>query len=97
MFDLSEAQNIARTEADKIIEADPNLDKSEVEEIILVRENESVWTFEAKIPKLIEAGWVPGAITVVISKNDGHILTEKEQNKLYQNLENTRRRAGFLR
>jgi hypothetical protein len=97
MFDFSEAKNIARVEVNKIIETDPELSKSEVEEIVLVRENESVWSFAAEIPKLIDAGWFPGAITVVIDKNDGHILTEKEQNKLYKDLDDTRRRVGFIR
>lgn len=97
MLDFSEAKNIARIEVDKIIETDPELSQSEVKEIALVRENESVWTFAAEIPKLIDAGWNPGAITVVIDKNDGHILTENEQTKLYKNLDNTRRRVGFIR
>ena len=97
MFDLNRAKNSARIEVDKIIEADPELESSEVEEVMLVSENESVWTFRAEIPKLIDAGWNPGAITVVIDKNDGHILTENEQNKLYRNFENTRRRIGFIK
>jgi len=97
MFDLNDGQNIARREVEKIIDADPELTKSEVEEIHLVRENEQVWTFAADIPKLINEGWAPGAIVVLIDKNDGHVLTEEEQINFHKHRENTRRRAGFIR
>ncbi len=97
MPDLNQAENVARLEVAKIIEADPELSESEVEEVRLERENESVWTFTADIPKLINEGWVPGAITVLIDKNDGHVLTEEEQTDFHQNWENKRRRAGFIK
>ncbi len=97
MLDLNQAENVARLEVAKIIEADPELSESEVKEIRLERENESVWTFTADIPKLINEGWVPGAITVLIDKNDGHVLTEEEQADFHQNWENKRRRAGFIK
>lgn len=97
MFDFNEAQNIARREVEKIISADPELSRSEVEEVRLARENESVWTFTADIPKLIEEGWSPGAITVLIDKKDGHVLTEEQEVELYKNWENKRRRAGFIK
>ena len=45
MFDLTDGQNIARREVEKIIDADPELSASEVKEIHLVRENEQSWTF----------------------------------------------------
>lgn len=97
MFDLDEALDIARVEVEKIIEADHELNNSEVEEVRLARENESFWTFAADIPKLIEAGWVPGAITVLIDKTDGHIWTEEEHANFQKNWESTRRRAGFIK
>ena len=97
MFDLNEAINAARREVEKIIDADPQLTKSEVEEVRLERETETMWTFAADIPKLIDQGWVPGAITVLIDKRDGHVLSEEEQDEFHQNSENSRRRAGFIR
>ena len=97
MFDLIEAQNSARTEVERIIEADPELTITEVEEVRLARESEKVWTFTADIPKLIEQGWYPGAITVLIDKNDGHVLTEEQEADFHKNFENTRRRAGFIK
>jgi hypothetical protein len=97
MFDLNEAQRTARKEVEKIIEGDPELSKSEVEEVRLERENELAWTFAADIPKLINEGWSPGAIIVFIDKRDGHIWTEEEQSDFHKNWEKTRRRAGFIR
>jgi hypothetical protein len=97
MFDLNEALNLARSEVKKIIDADPELSESEVEEARLVRENEQAWAFAADVPKLIEAGWVPGAVTVLIDKTDGHVLTEKEQDKFHKHWDGTRRQAGFIR
>jgi len=97
MFDINEAQNAARGEVKKIIAADPELNETEVEEVRLVRENERAWTFAADIPKLINEGWAPGAIIVLIDKNDGHVLTEKEQIEFHKHWENTRRRAGFIK
>lgn len=97
MFDLNEAKISAQREVEKIVEADPELSPSEVEEVHLERESERVWIFAADIPKLIEDGWVPGAITVFIDKNDGHILTEAEQAEFHKHWENTRRRAGFIK
>jgi hypothetical protein len=96
MWDLKEAQNTARIEVEKIIEDDAELSRSEVGEIHLERENELFWTFEADVPKLIKEGWMPGAITVLIDKKDGHVWTEEEQADFHKNWENTRRRAGFL-
>ena len=66
MFDLNEARNIALREVEKIIEADSELIKSEVEEVHLECENELTWTFAAYIRKVINEGWVPGAIIVSI-------------------------------
>jgi ribonucleotide reductase beta subunit family protein with ferritin-like domain len=97
MFDLTEAQNNARNEVEKIIAVDPELCSSEVEEVRLERETELAWTFTADIPKLINEGWLPGAITVLIDKKDGHVLTEEEQAAFHKNWSNTRRRAGFIR
>jgi hypothetical protein len=97
MVDLNQAENTARREVEKIIEADPQLSRSEVEEVRLERENELVWTFTADIPKLINEGWLPGAITVLIDKNDGHVFTEAEQADFHKNWENKRRRAGFIK
>ena len=97
MFDLNEARNTARKEVEKIIEADPELIKSEVEEVRLARENEGVWTFTADIPKLINEGWSPGAITVLIDKTDGHVLTEAQEDDFHKNWGNARRRAGFIK
>ena len=97
MFDLNEAHEIARREVEKIIEADRELSKSEVEEVRLERENELVWTFTADIPKLINQGWSPGAITVLIDKNDGNVLTEEQQTNFHKNWGNNRRRAGFIK
>ena len=97
MFDLNEAHEIARREVEKIIEADRELSKSEVEEVRLERENELVWTFTADIPKLINQGWLPGAITVLIDKNDGNVLTEEQQTNFHKSCENKRRRAGFIK
>jgi len=97
MFDLHEAQNTAQKEVEKIIAADPELIQSEVEEVRLARENQSVWTFTADIPKLINEGWSPGAITVLIDKTDGHVLTAEQETDLHKNYENTRRRAGFIK
>jgi hypothetical protein len=97
MFDLNEAQNAARSEVKKIIDADPELSEAEVEEVRLMRENERAWTFAADIPKLINEGWAPGAIIVLIDKNDGHVLTEDEQVEFHKQSENTRRRAGFIK
>lgn len=97
MTDFNEALNTARQEVEKIIEADPELIESEVEEVRLARENERVWTFTADIPKLIEEGWSPGAITVLIDKSDGHVLTEQQEAEFHKNWENTRRRAGFVK
>lgn len=97
MFDLNEAQNIARREVEKIIAADPELSEAEVEETYLERENEAAWTFAADIPKLIRQGWSPGAIVVLIDKKDGHVLSESEQTELHRHWENTRRRAGFIK
>lgn len=96
MFNLSEARETARREVEKLIDADPELSHSEVEEVRLERENERAWTFAADIPKLIEAGWSPGAITVFIDKGDGHVWTEEEQAGFHRNWEKTRRRAGFI-
>ena len=97
MFDLNEAQNTARKEVEKIIDADPELTAPEVEEVRLARENERVWTFTADIPKLINEGWSPGAITVLIDKTDGHVLTAEQEANFHKNWENTRRRAGFIK
>ncbi|HEX8735647.1 MAG TPA: hypothetical protein VF721_10015 [Pyrinomonadaceae bacterium] len=97
MSDLNEALNTARKEVEKIIEADPELTEAEVEEVRLARENERVWTFTADIPKLIEQGWSPGAITVLIDKADGHVLTAEQEADFHKNWENTRRRAGFVK
>jgi vacuolar-type H+-ATPase subunit E/Vma4 len=97
MTDFNEALNTARREVEKIIKADPELIQSEVEEVRLARENERVWTFTADIPKLIEQGWSPGAITVMIDKTDGHVLTEQQEAEFHKNWENTRRRAGFVK
>jgi hypothetical protein len=97
MSDLNEALNTARKEVKKIIEADPELTEAEVEEVRLARENERVWTFTADIPKLIEQGWSPGAITVLIDKTDGHVLTAEQEADFHKNWENTRRRAGFVK
>jgi hypothetical protein len=97
MFDLNDARNIARIEVAKIIKADPELIESEVKEVCLERENESVWIFTADIPKLIKEGWSPGAITILINKNDGRVLTDEEQADFHKNWENKRRRAGFIK
>lgn len=97
MFDLNEAYEIARREVETMIESDPELSKSEVEEVRLERENELVWTFTADIPKLIIEGWSPGAITIFIDKSDGHILTDAEQANFHKNWENKRRKAGFIK
>ena len=97
MFDLNEAHETARREVEKIIEADQELSKSEVEEVRLECENELVWTFTADIPKLINQGWSPGAITVLIDKNDGNVLTEEQQTNFHKNWGNNRRRAGFIK
>ena len=97
MFDFNEAQKAARREVKKIIDADPKLSEPEVEEVRLVRENEQVWTFAAEIPKLIDEGWVPGAIIVLIDKNDGHVLNQEEQVEFHKHWDDARRRAGFIR
>lgn len=97
MPDLNEALETARKEVEKIIAADPQLTETEVEEVRLAREDQSVWTFTADIPKLISEGWSPGAITVLIDKTDGHVLTEKQEADFHKNWENTRRRAGFVK
>jgi hypothetical protein len=97
MFDLNEAHRIAQREVEKIIEADRELSKPEVEEVRLECENELVWTFTADIPKLINQGWSPGAITVLIDKNDGNVLTEEQQTNFHKNWGNNRRRAGFIK
>jgi hypothetical protein len=88
MFDFNEALGAAREQVKKIIEADPELNQAEVEEVRLARENERVWTFTADIPKLIEQGWAPGAITV---------LSEEQEADFHKNWESTRRRAGFVK
>jgi hypothetical protein len=97
MSDLKEALITARKEVEKIIAADPELDESEVEEVRLARENERVWIFTADIPKLIDEGWSPGAITVLIDKTDGYVLTAEQESDFHANWENTRRRAGFIK
>lgn len=97
MPDFNEALDIARKEVEKIIEADADLIQSEVEEVRLARETERVWTFTADIPKLIEEGWSPGAITVLIDKTDGHVLNEQQEADFHKNWENARRRAGFVK
>lgn len=97
MFDLNEALNLARSEVKKIIDTDPELSESEVEEARLVRENERAWTFAAGIPKLIDEGWVPGAVIVLIDKTDGHVLTEKEEGEFHKHWDDARRRAGFIK
>jgi len=97
MFDFNEAKNNARQEVQRIIEDDSELDESEVEEISFERENEWAWTFTAKIPKLIEEGWIPGAITVLIDKNDGHVWTEEEQSEFHKKWEKSRPKIGFIR
>lgn len=97
MFDLNEARNAACSEVKKIIDADPELSESEVEEVRLVRENERVWTFAADIPKLIDEGWAPGAVIVLIDKTDGHVLTEEEQVEFHKHWGDGRRRAGFIK
>lgn len=97
MFDLSEAQNVARSEVKKIIDADPQLSAPEVEDVRLERENERAWVFAADIPKLIDDGWVPGAIIVLIDKTDGHVLSEMEQVEFHKHWEKGRRRAGFIK
>jgi hypothetical protein len=97
MSDLNEALITARKEVEKIIEADAELVQSEVEEVRLARENERIWTFTADIPKLINEGWSPGAITVLIDKTDGHVLTPEQEADFHKNYENTRRRAGFIK
>jgi vacuolar-type H+-ATPase subunit E/Vma4 len=97
MFNLNEARNTARKEVEKIIEADPQLTEAEVEEVRLARENERIWTFTADIPKLINEGWSPGAITVLIDKTDGHVLSAEQEADFHKNYENTRRRAGFIK
>ena len=97
MSDFNEALDTARKEVEKIIEADPKLIQPEVEEVRLARENERVWTFTADIPKLIEEGWSPGAITVLIDKMDGYVLTAEQEADFHKNWENTRRRAGFVK
>ena len=97
MFDLNEAQNTARSEVKKIIDADPELSETEVEDALLVREHERAWTFAAEIPTLIDEGWAPGAIIVLIDKQDGHVLTEQEEVELHKDWENSRRRAGFIK
>lgn len=97
MPDLNEALNTARKEVEKIIEADPELNRTEVEEVRLARENERVWTFTADIPKLIDEGWSPGAITVLIDKTDGHVLTAEQEAEFHKNWGNNRRRAGFVK
>ncbi|HLM03471.1 MAG TPA: hypothetical protein VK400_20625 [Pyrinomonadaceae bacterium] len=97
MSDFNKALNTARMEVEKIIDADAELSESEVEEVRLARENESVWTFTADIPKLIEEGWSPGAITVLIDKTDGHVLTAEQEADFHKHWENTRRRAGFVK
>jgi vacuolar-type H+-ATPase subunit E/Vma4 len=96
MFDLNEARNAARSEVKKIIDADPELSEAEVEEVRLVRENERAWTFTADIPKLIDEGWSPGAVIVLIDKSDGHVLTQEEQVEFHKHWEDGRRRAGFI-
>jgi hypothetical protein len=96
MFNLNEALDLARKEVKKIIEIDPELSPLEVQEVRLVRENEKVWIFTADIPKLIEEGWSPGAITVLIDKTDGHVLNEEQEAQFHKNWGNMRRRAGFI-
>ena len=97
MVDLNEALNLARNEVKKIIDADPALSEPEVKEVRLMGENEQAWTFAADIPKLINEGWAPGAVIVLIDKNDGHVLTEREQVEFHKHWENARRRAGFIK
>lgn len=97
MSDLNEALITARNEVKKIIAADPELCESEVEEVRLARENEHVRIFTADIPKLIEEGWSPGAITVMIDKTDGHVLSAEQEADFHNNWEKTRRRAGFIK
>lgn len=97
MPDLNEAQNTARCEVKEIICADPELSEADVEEVRLVRENEQAWVFAADIPKLINEGWSPGAVVVLIAKKDGHILTEEEQVEFHKHWGNARRRAGFIK
>ena len=97
MFDFNEAKNIASREVEKIIKSDSELDKLEVEEIRLERENEWAWTFVADIPKLINEGWIPGAITILVDKNDGHVWSDEEQSEFHKKWEKSRPKIGFIR
>ncbi len=97
MTDLTDIQAIAQQAMETIINEDPNLIKTDVNELRLKRENAFAWIFVASIPKLIKAGWVPGAITIFIDKKDRHVWTQQEQEIFHRNQDDMRRRAGFIR
>lgn len=97
MNELSQAQIIAQQALATIISEDPNLTDAEVNELRLTKQNDQVWVFAASIPKLIEQGWVPGAITIFVDKKDGRVWTDQEQEEFHVAQDNKRRRAGFIR
>lgn len=82
MLTLEQAQEIAARELERLTSAPP-LAAYHFDEMWCKREEEPFWVFAASSQQLQDAGYVPGAVYVLVDKRDGHLWSDGEQAQYY--------------
>lgn len=83
---INDAQIIAERAISEIIANAEELQGYEFGPVKFRRESDRFWVFSAASEKLIEEGYVPGAVFATVDKADGHVWSIKEQERYAQSL-----------
>lgn len=90
---INEALAIAEREIAEIIKTAPELQGYEFKPVHYWRETDPYWVFSAVSERLIEEGYVPGAVLACVDKTDGHVWSVEEQERHWESV-SARRRAA---
>ena len=80
---LQQALKIAEGELRHRVETAEELKGYDFSPVQLSRENPAFWVFSAGSPRLLEAGFIPGAIFVCVDKTDGHLWGTEAQEQYF--------------
>jgi hypothetical protein len=83
---VDDALPIAERHIADVIANSKRLRRYEFGPVLYSRDNDRVWTFAAGSRQLQEEGYVPGAVFASIDKVDGHVWSNKEQERYAQSL-----------
>ena len=82
-----QAQTIAERAIAQIIQTSPHLTNFLFTPVGWQRETDFYWVFAAACPELMRQGFVPGAVFACIDKQDGHVWSDEEFERLAEEYE----------